>query len=320
MRKNTVFVFVIFTVLSLGLTLVPHVSSQPENIKVLSYNWYIDSLGYFVVVGEVQNVGQNTVDIVGLSGTVYTTDGTAQANSFTQAFAQYLVPQQKAPFYMEFFPGSSASGDLSWLSIGVDRVDFTVEQAEATSNYQYPDLTIKDNTGATDGEGVYWVSGTIQNTGTQTAKNIRVIGTFYNNSGAVVAVGHTGNEPLTTSLASSGTLSFRFGAWDMNQTEVPANLKISSFLLLVQTEEPILQGTPPPPSTTTPTTPTDTPPLSTDPSDSNPTIPTDSTPWSTYAIVALIVVLGFVGGILLLRKRQSKPTIKQKSQMKRKQK
>jgi len=320
MRKNTVFVFVIFTVLSLGLTLVPHVSSQPENIKVLSYNWYIDSLGYFVVVGEVQNVGQNTVDIVGLSGTVYTTDGTAQANSFTQAFAQYLVPQQKAPFYMEFFPGSSTSGDLSWLSLGVDRVDFTVEQAEATSNYQYPDLTIKDNTGATDGEGVYWVSGTIQNTGTQTAKNIRVIGTFYNTSGAVVAVGHTGNEPLTTSLASSGTLSFRFGAWDMNQTEVPANLKISSFLLLVQTEEPILQGTPPPPSTTTPTTPTDTPPLSTDPSDSNPTIPTDSTPWSTYAIVAVIVALGFVGAILLLRKRQSKPTIKQKSQMKRKQK
>src|SRR3990172_3679976 len=320
MRKNTVFVFMILTVLSLSLTLVPHGYSQPENIKVLSYSWYIDSLGYFVVVGEVQNVGSNTINLVGLGGTVYTMDGTAQASSFIQAFAQYLVPHQKAPFYMEFFPGSSASGDLSWVSFGVDRVDFTVEQAEATSNYQYPDLTIKDNTGATDGEGVYWVSGTIQNTGTQTAKNIRVIGTFYNTSGAVVAVGHTGNEPLTASLASSGTLSFRFGAWDMNQTEVPANLKISSFLLLVQTEEPILQGTPPPPSTPTPTTPTDTPPSSTEPSDSNPTNPTDSTPWSTYAIVAVIVVLGFVGAILLLRKGQSKPTIKQKSQMKRKQK
>ena len=317
MRKSKVFVFVILTVLSLGLTLVPHASSQPENIKVLTYSWYIDSLGYFVVVGEVQNVGQNTINLVGLSGRVYTTDGTVQANSFTQAFAQYLVPQQKAPFYMEFLPGSSASGDQSWMSLGVDRVDFTVEQAEVTTSYQYPNLTIKDNLGATDGEGVYWVSGTIQNTGTQTAKNIRVIGTFYNVSDAVVAVGHTGNDPLTTSLAPSGTFSFKFGAWDLNQTEIPSKLKISSYSLMIQAEEPILTGTPPPPSTTTPT---DTPPSSTDPSDSNPTTPNDSTPWSTYAIIAVIVVLGFVGAILLLRKRQFQPIKKQKPQVKRKQK
>ena len=315
MRKSKFFVFAILAVLSLGLTLVPHVSSQPENIKVLSYSWYIDSLGFFVVVGEVQNIGSDTIDTVGVGGTVYTVDGTPQANSGRQAFVQYLVPQQKAPFYLEFSPSNSATGE-NWLNLGADRVDFTVFQAEATSSYQYPDLTIKDNSATVD-EGVYWVSGTLQNTGTQTAKNIRVIGTFYNASGNVVGVGHTGDEPIATSLSPSGTLSFKFGAWDLNQTEIPSNLKISSYSLLIQAEDPILTGTPPPPSTTTPT---DTPPSSTEPSDSNPTNPTDSTPWSTYAIIAVIVVLGFVGAILLLRKRQSQPITTQMPQVKRKQK
>jgi hypothetical protein len=317
MRKSTVFVFVILTVLSLSLTLVPHVSSQPANIKVLSYSWYIDSIGYFVVTGEVQNVGSSTIDTVTLSGKVYTMDGTDQADSFAGAFVKYLVPQQKAPFYMEFPPSSSATGDLSWLSLGVDRVDLTVVQAQTTTSYQYPDLTIKDSSGAADGQGVYWVTGTLQNTGTQTAQNIRVIGTFYNASGAAVGVSNTGNNPIATSLSPSGTISFRLGAWDLNQTEVTSNLKISSYLLLIQAEEPILSGTAPPPSTTTPT---NTSPSSTEPSDSNPTTPTDSTPWSTYAIVAIIVIFGFVGAILLLRKRQSKPMTKQKSQLKRKQK
>jgi len=38
-------------------------------------------------------------------------------------------------------------------------------------------------------EGEYWVSGSVQNTGTQTATKLRLIGTFYNASGTVVAAG-----------------------------------------------------------------------------------------------------------------------------------
>jgi hypothetical protein len=317
MKKNAVFFVVLLALLSLGLTLVPHVSSQPENIKVLSYSWYIDSIGYFIVVGEVQNVGSSTVDSVALSGTVYTKDGAAQANSYTHAFVKYLIPQQKAPFYMEFPPQLSATGDLSWLSLGVDRVDFAVNAAEPTTSYQYPDLTLKDSSGTVDAEGVYWVSGTLQNVGTQTARTIRVIGTFYNASGSMVAVGYT--DPLSpAALGPSGTATFRVGAFDLKQTEVPSILRISSYSLLIQTEEPVLSGTPPPPSTTTPT---DTSPSPTDSSsNTNTSNPVDSTPWALYAIVAVIVVVGFAGTILVLRKRKSQAMKRRKSQVYRKQK
>jgi hypothetical protein len=310
MRKITVFVFVILTVLSLGLTLVPHVYSQPENIKVLSYSWYIDSLGFFVAVGEIQNVGSSTIDTVVLSGSVYTKDGTDQSDSFpAQAYVKYLLPQQKAPFYMEFPTTSDSGGNLDWLSLGVDRVDFKVETAEATTSYQYPDLTVKDSSGAADAEGVYWVRGTIQNTGTQAANNIRVIGTFYNSTGSAVAVGYT--NPLTpATLTASGTASFKVGAFDLNQTVVPPILKIYSYSLLIQADGPILSGTPPPVTTSTGST-----------NSTSPSNPTDSpTPWSIYAIVAVVVILGFAGTILLLRRRKPEPIRKSKSQVRRKQK
>ncbi len=247
MRKNVVSLLVLIALLSLSLTLVPNASSQPENIKVLSYSWYIDSIGWFVVVGEVQNVGPNTISNVTLSGTVYTTDGTPQMNSYTQAFVTYLVPQQKAPFYMEFAPSSSATGDLSWLALGLDRVDFRINQAPATTSYQYSDLTITDKSGTVSVDGVYWVTGTIRNTGNQAAKNIQVIATFYNSTGSAVGVGPNSLLALT-SLAPSATTSFKVGAWDLNQTEVPSNLKISSYSLLIQVKAPILTGTPSPPS------------------------------------------------------------------------
>lgn len=303
MRKSIVFLCVFLTLASLGLTLVPKVSSQPENIKVLSYGWYVDSIGYLDVVGEVQNVGPNTIDSVVLSGVIYTLDGEAVSYSYpTTVYGQYLLPQQKAPFYMEFPPSVSVTGDLSWLSLGIDRVDFTVEAADPTSSYQYPDLTVTSSSGGTDAEGVYWVTGTVQNTGTQTATNIYVVGTFYNATGTTIAMGYT--DALTpASLSPSSTASFKVGAFDLNQSIVPSNLKIDHYSLLIQVEEPILTGT-------APTLPTPTPPsTTTPPSDSTPS-PTDENPdvlapEAIYAIIIVIVILGLSITLLALRKTKS---------------
>ena len=296
MRKSTVYLFVLLTVMSLSLALVQQVSSQPENIKVVSYSWYIDSYGFFVVVGEVQNVGPNTIESVVLGAKVFTADGEAQALSApTYVYVNCLIPQQKAAFYMDFPSPNSATDDQSWLSIGVDHVDFTVLAANVTSNYRYPYVTVKSSSGAVDAEGIYWVSGTVQNSGSQTATNIRVIGTFYNASGTVVAVGYT--DYLTpSSLSPSSVASFKVGAFDQNETEVPSIQKISSYSLLIQTEKPLLSGAPPslPPSNSTSTTP---------PSDStsSPTI----APETQYIAVIVLVILGLAGIILALNRRKS---------------
>jgi hypothetical protein len=276
--------------LSLSIISVPQAAGQPENIKVVSYSWYIDSLGYFVVVGEVQNIGSETIDTVGIGATVYTVDGSPQADAFRQAYVKYLVPQQKAPFYIEFSPTSS-TGD-TWIYYGIDRVDFVIVQAEAATKYQYPDLRIRESAAIVE-NGVYWASGTVLNNGTQTAKNIRIVGTYYNSSGAVVAVGYT--DILTpTSLNPSGLASFKVGAFDLNQTEVPSNLKISSYSLLIQTEEPILSGTPPSPSNSVPNDPSK--PMNS--SDSN--LPLGL----AYSLIAVITSIVIIGIMLFSRKRQ----------------
>jgi hypothetical protein len=305
---------VFLTLASLGLTLVPQVSSQPENIKVLSYGWYVDSIGYLDVVGEVQNVGPNTIDSVVLSGVIYTLDGDAVSYSYpTPVYVKYLVPQQKAPFYMEFPPEVSVTGDLSWLSLGID-VDFTINSAEATSSYQYPDLTVTSSSGGADSEGVYWVSGTVQNTGTETATNIYVVGTFYNATGTVIAMGYT--DTLTpASLSPSSTASFKVGAFDLNQSIVPSNLKIDHYSLLIQVEEPILTGAAPTLPTSTP--PSTSPPSTTPPSDSTPS-PTDENPdvlapEAIYAIIIVIVILGLAITLLALRKTKSQEKSTKKS-------
>jgi hypothetical protein len=300
---------VFLAVLSLGLNFVPNVLSQPEKVKIISYNWYVDSIGYLVVVGEVQNVGSETIDSVILSGAVYTTDGTLQSESYAQAVVKYLVPQQKAPFYMEF-----ASDDLSWLSLGLDRIDFVINQANATTDYQYPCLTVKDSSSFISAEGEYWAIGTVQNIGNQTGRNIRVVGTFYNASGSIVAMGWSGILS-PASLGPSGTASFKVGAFDMNQTIVPSSYKISSYSLLVQAEEPILAGTAPslPPSSD----PTDSSSTS-DPSDSNNLV--SFSPQFLIVVVFVAVILGVVGTTLLLRKHKSAYAKRSKSKSSRKKK
>ena len=291
MKKSVVSFIVCLALVALGLTLIPKVASQPENIKITSYSWYTDSYGTFIVVGEIQNVGPNTVVSVFLTGIVYTQDEVAQAYSYTTAFVNYMVPQQKAPFEMEFLPQTSVTGDLSWVSLGVDRVDFTVEKSDTTDKYQYPDLAITDNSGQTDSEGVYWVSGHVQNSGTQAATNVRVVGTFYNSAGTVVAVGYT--DYITSSLEPSTTASFKLGAFDQNQSKVASDQKIANYRLLVQVEAPILSGTPPSPTPTSEATPTPTP-------TSSPDIPE----FPVWAILPPFMVATLLTAIFCFKKRK----------------
>ena len=291
MKKGVVSFIVCLALVALGLTLIPKVASQPENIKITSYSWYTDSYGTFIVVGEIQNVGPNTVVSVFLTGIVYTQDEVAQAYSYTTAFVNYMVPQQKAPFEMEFLPQTSVTGDLSWVSLGVDRVDFTVEKSDTTDKYQYPDLAITDNSGQTDSEGVYWVSGQVQNSGTQAATNVRVVGTFYNSAGTVVAVGYT--DYITSSLEPSTTASFKLGAFDQNQSKVASDQKIANYRLLVQIEAPILSGTPPSPTPTPEATPTPTP-------TSSPDIPE----FPVWAILPPFMVATLLTAIFCFKKRK----------------
>ena len=213
MKRSAVYIFIALALLSLSLTLVPYVSSnyysdqeQPigQYIQVSNYSYFIGQGGVLFVVGQVQNTGPYTFQSVYLAGSVYSTDGEDQRDSFTQVYVLYMLPQQKAPFEMAFAsPNNSTDG--TWHSILANNllqnVTLTPLQLTTTTGYEYPNLAITKSsssiyptTGGSDSEdygGAYMVSGEIKNTGSQTATNLTVSGTFYNSAGLVVAVGFT---------------------------------------------------------------------------------------------------------------------------------
>jgi hypothetical protein len=245
MKKIPVCIILILTIYCLGLFFVPITQSQvseTQNIKIGSHSWYLDSLGNLVVVGEVQNIGPDVIDQIILTGTASTMEGLS-STSYTSVYVAQLLPQQKAPFDIDFQPPQGSNG---WYNVG--EINLKVAVANSTSSYQYPDLKITSSSASVgttgDYNGAYLVKGSIQNTGTQAATNLTVVGTFFNSTGAVVGVGYTNYlEPRT--LNPSESLNFQIAAFDLNQSNAPTRLKIASYSLLVQTRGPLLQGAAP---------------------------------------------------------------------------
>ena len=336
MRKSILYFLIALTVLSISLSAFPNVRSAPADIKIVGYNYYIDTSGYVDIVGEIQNTGTSVISSVELGGAISTDSGPQTATCL--AFCNYLLPGQRAPFYMELYlqsnVGQGSSPTTQAIVPSVYGVTLSVVRADATTGYQYQDVKVTQQTQfintTAESNGAYMVSGTLKNEGSQTAENVRILGTFYNSSGYVVAVGgYTAMDPLATSLAPSATVDFDFGAFDVNMSDVTAQYKISSYSLLIQVTDPILQGTVPQvtPYPNNPTTVTANPsdttqPTSTAPSDTQTpdqgTSNSNSTgytpPTWAYAVVVVIAVAAVIGAVMALRKRRSneepKPTKK----------
>jgi len=318
MRKTAVYLFAILSLLSLGLTFLPMGYSQTQSIKILGYSYYFDNQGILDVVGQVQNIGTSTIMSVILTGSVYEPGSSTviESNSYTQVWASYITPGQEAPFYMEFYPPQNSNSNY-WSASEVGNIGLTVTQANATSSYQYPDLKIVSSTGSigTAGglNGAYVVNGEIKNTGTQPATNVTVVGAFFNSTGSVVGVGYT--DYLTPQVLTPGnTTTFQIAAFDLNQTIVPASLQIRSYQLLVQTELPILQGTPPPTTSTSPSTGTSSS-TSSGSSTAKSSVTSKNSSFNTtmYVIIiaAVLLAVAAAGAVLLLRRSKSHMTVKE---------
>jgi hypothetical protein len=242
--KRTVVISLMFVVMiSLFVNLVPSVLSLSENVEVLGYSWYISSINSFIVVGEVQNVGPNNIEYIALRGFLNSTDGQDQAWSTSVPYSSEILPQQKVPFVMYFFTDTSISEDFNWISGDLNNVEYEVIISNETDNYQYPDLEIINESPHIDSNGIYTITGRVQNTGNQAAGKLWVVGTFYNSTGSVIATGFS--DYLTPdSLQAGQTTSFTLNTVDTipeleNEMRSLA-YEITDYALLIQTEAPII--------------------------------------------------------------------------------
>jgi len=75
------------------------VSNNKNNIlKILSHNSFIDIAGYFHVVGEIENVSPNPVELVKVIGTFYDVNGKVVGTDFSFTDPAILSAGDKAPF------------------------------------------------------------------------------------------------------------------------------------------------------------------------------------------------------------------------------
>jgi hypothetical protein len=325
MKKSIVYSVILLGLFACSFISVPEAHSQISNIKATNYTWYIDSAGFLDVAGEIENVGTSTFASVILTAKMTTTTGATQTTQ-AMAFVNDMLPNQKAPFYMTFvLQADQTTGVLP----SVANVEVSVTQAPTTTNYLYQDVKVISQQNSidttTDNKGVYWVTGTVQNTGTQTATGVRVLGTFYDSTGKVIAYGgYDGADPLSNSLAPSAKTDFKFGAYDYNQSIVSSEHRIASYVILVQVAGPILSGTAPQitpapttsstsspsgtpaPSGSTSTSPTNGPTATTQPSQtsSNQTQNNTSTPSWLIPTIIVIVIAAIAASVVALKRRK----------------
>ena len=308
-KKAAIILIALFAVSTCAVLDLPKAKAQNySDIKILSYSTYISpadsytsSAGDLVVVGEIQNQGNAVWDLPEITGFAYTTDGELAASAMSSAFVKDLLPNQKAPFYLDFNsmttnPNGNYSGTLDWIPY-LANVTLSL-WAAPTNDSMYRGLTVSGLTSYSVG-GVYSVTGYIQNTGNDLTGNVWAVTTFYNSTGGVVACNYT--AVLTSSLAPNASVAFT--ATPMDNT-AGLSSEITSYSVLVQ-NQPYVAPTPTPVSTETPA-----PTVSPGPSTSyvSPTQPAGSQHSSNsstlmYSVIGAVIIVVAIGIMLLIRKR-----------------
>jgi hypothetical protein len=150
----------------------------------------LDSLGYYHVVGEVQNIGVYNLNYVQITATFYDSVNNVLATDFTFADINTLVSQQKSPFDLNTYPSI----------ITVDHY-FLVVSYSVTGQAPYRNLRLQGVTTSTDILGYYHVIGEVQNIGEVDATYVEIVVTFYDSTGKVIAKDFTFTNPTDIARA-----------------------------------------------------------------------------------------------------------------------
>jgi hypothetical protein len=182
MRLRSVFAFMIVLGVAALANMPP--TKAASDVTILSHTGYIDSSGYFNVVGEVQNVGDQTVHVKIVS-TFYDSGDVPIATEHTYAEIGVLLIGRKSPFKLQMYD-TAESAKMDHYSLNMT---FSVTSSIPIG------LEILSNSSYISGGGSMHIVGEIKNIGCcEMATSIKVVATCYDDSGKVVAVSpHWGN-------------------------------------------------------------------------------------------------------------------------------
>jgi len=161
------------------------VTGAAGQAAILSHTGYFDSLGYYHVVGEVQNTGDGALDYVEITATFYDSGNTVVGTGYTFTDIDVVHAGQKSPFDLFLYDETqSAKVDHYELGIQFDPTGSLPIGLEILSHSKYVDSIDYTH-----------VVGEVKNTGDMVAHYVQVVATFYDSNGKVVAESFTYTDP-----------------------------------------------------------------------------------------------------------------------------
>ena len=178
-------------ILALVTILVPQVHAA-TGTQILSSSPYMDTLGYYHVVGEVLNQGSQAVNYVQITATFYNQSNTVVGTAYTFTTLGTIPPGRLSPFDLFLYDVAQ--------SVKVHHYTLNIQSSTTTALQQK--LVFLSNSSYIS-HGYFYIVGEIKNTATQSANYAEVIATYYNSTGGVIASGYTFTNPTTVGPNSS---------------------------------------------------------------------------------------------------------------------
>jgi hypothetical protein len=164
-------------------------------IEIVSHSSYIGRYGYYTVVGEVQNVGDQNIDDAIVSGIFYNDKNEVLGNNSVRVPLFLIFPGRKSPFGFVLYDNT--------LTPQVDHYSLSVDFSSTDHSLPEKLAIISNSSSVVDGHFI--INGEIENRAERTASLTKVLATCYDENGTVVVMG--GKSAL--SIGANQTIAFQ---------------------------------------------------------------------------------------------------------------
>lgn len=193
--RNSVFFIAVFLTTTVFLAVlgfsIETVNADAE-LNIVNEAGYLDVFGYYRVLGELENVGDQAVEGWEITTFFYNSSDdlihtvVLSSGNWSSHILDTINPGRKSPF-------ETVIGNAT-LASEVDHYSVTITSYN-TATAKPLGLEILGNSSRIDAFGNMIINGTIKNTGAETAESVNIIATYYDSGGNVIAVSYSITEP-----------------------------------------------------------------------------------------------------------------------------
>ena len=169
---------------SLSIVSMPTAFAREGDFIVISTSDYVDSIGFYHIIGEIENDSGRLQQLVEITATLYDTQNNVVGRPIGYAFIDVMRQGEKSAFHL-IFTDSAQVAKIASYKISISP---TIVLADKPRN-----LELKVGDGYLDAIGFYHLVGEITNNGDKTASFVEVSVAFYDKDNKIVdtAVGYT---------------------------------------------------------------------------------------------------------------------------------